>query len=199
MNSQFGNCLFKIACLKNVKNIFEVGSWNGEGSTVCLMNGVILNESCKLYSVEADTTNFKKSKEFWGKYETNNKLELLNGTLHNNISDINQLNILFGNNIPVFKEHYVPEKILVETSPLLNIDHIHTLDFIVLDGGEYTTQSDFDILFLKNPTYIALDDVNVFKCKSIRQTMLENVEWELYEENLNDRNGWSIFKKKSSA
>lgn len=50
-------------------------------------------------------------------------------------------------------------------------------------------------LIKKNPTYIALDDVCVYKCRNIRDKLMNNTNWSLYNENLNDRHGWSIFKK----
>ncbi len=40
-----------------------------------------------------------------------------------------------------------------------------------------------------------MDDSNVFKCKDCRQILLDGSEYSLYSENLNDRNGWSIFVK----
>jgi hypothetical protein len=67
---------------------------------------------------------------------------------------------------------------------------------IILYGGEYTTQEDYNILITKNPKYIAVDDVNVYKCKSIRETLLNDSAWNVFSENLNERNGWSIFVKK---
>ena len=196
MNSTFGNCIYKIACLDTVTRIFEVGSWNGQGSTICLMNGVITKNNSILYSLEADSCMFNISNTFWNKKNTNGSLVLLNGILHNKIADLNDLNLLYNNNIPYFNEHYIPEKNLVKTSKIINIDNIEYLDFIILDGGEYTTQGDYDILMLKSPKYIALDDTAVYKCRIIRQLLLNNIDWEIYEENQNERNGWSVFIKK---
>jgi hypothetical protein len=196
MNSQFGIEIYEISRFEDVKNIFEVGSWNGQGSTLCLMNGIINKEDTKLYSLEGDMNMYNQAKNFWMDKNTKNKLFLINGTLHREIADLNHLNSLFNNNIPFFNEHYVPEKNFVETANLINIDYIDKLDFIILDGGEYSTQGDYDVLIKKDPKYIALDDVSVYKCSKIRQTLLLDNSWELYKENLEHRHGWSIFKKK---
>jgi hypothetical protein len=198
MNSEFGNCIYKICLNENIQNIIEVGSWNGEGSTVCVMNSIINKENSKLYSLEANFEMFNKSKQFWKKYNTKDKLILLNGTLHRKIADINELNILYNNNIPYYTEHYLPEKKILEMSKIINIDNIDNVDVIILDGGEYSTQEDFNILIKKNPKFICLDDVNVYKCKNIRQTLLHNNEWNLYKEKLDQRNGWSIFISNNS-
>lgn len=41
MNSNFGRCIFNICSDKTIRNIIEVWSWNGEGSTTCVMNGIL--------------------------------------------------------------------------------------------------------------------------------------------------------------
>jgi hypothetical protein len=136
------------------------------------------------------------AQQFWKEFQTQNKLVLLNGTLHNSIVDLNELLIEYNGNIPYFMEHYIPEKQLIETSKTINLDNIENIDFIILDGGEYSTQGDYDVLIQKKPKYIALDDVNVYKCKKIRQSLLNNKDWVLYQEKLYERNGWSIFERK---
>jgi hypothetical protein len=193
MNSDFGNCIYTICLNESIQNVFEVGSWNGEGSTVCVMNSIINKANSKLYSLEANFDMFNKALNFWKNFNTNDKLLLLNGTLHNKIADRNELDKLYNNNIPYYNEHYIPEKNILETSKIINIDNIDNIDVIILDGGEYSSQEDFNILVNKNPKFICLDDVNVYKCKNIRQTLLDNNDWILYKENLNQRNGWSIF------
>ena len=193
MNSDFGNLIYELCSNQHIQNIFEVGSWNGEGSTICIMNSIINKPNSVLYSLEANIDMYNKSVKFWSKFNTNNKLNLLNGTLHQKIADINELNKLYNNNIPYFNEHYIPEKKLLEISNVININDINNIDLIILDGGEYSSEEDFNILINKNPKVICLDDVNVYKCKKIRENLLNNNEWKLYKENLNQRHGWSIF------
>jgi hypothetical protein len=193
MNSDFGMYIYKICLNENIENIFEVGSWNGQGSTVCVMNAIINKPKSKLYSLEANFDMINKAENFWKNFDTKDKLILLNGTLHNKIADINDLNKIYNNKIPYYIEHYIPEKNILETSKIIDIKQIDNIDVIILDGGEYSTQEDYNILINKNPKIICLDDVNVYKCKNIRQMLLNNNEWELYKENLEQRNGWSIF------
>jgi hypothetical protein len=195
MNSEFGTCIFNICSDITIRNIIEVGSWNGQGTTTCVMNGILNKPKSILYSIEANSTMYNRAINFWKKYDTKNKLVLINGTLHNKIADLNELNILYNNNIPYYNEHYLPEKQMIENSSIINIENIQDVDVIILDGGEYTTLEDFNILIQKHPKYICLDDTNVYKCKNIRYTLLNDNNWVIYYENLNDRNGWSILKK----
>jgi len=152
------------------------------------MNGIINKENSKLFSVEACSSQFEKAKNFWGTKNTNNKLFLLNGTLHKNIPDFQDNNKFF------VRQYYDGEKENMDKAELLNLDYIDNVDFILIDGGEYQAQGDFDILIKKNPKYIALDDDRVYKCMNIKKQLLNNTNWKLYKEN-NTRHGWSIFIK----
>jgi len=190
MNSQFGNFLYKIALSDDVNNIFEVGTWNGQGSTVCIMNAIIDKEKSRLYSIEANPNMYNKAVDYWNNKDIKNKLFLLNGTLHNKIPEIK--------NISLNKEEigwYIGEKNVISSANIISIDNINNIDLILLDGGEFTTQGDFDILIKKNPKYIALDDVNCYKCNKIRSDLILSRNWVVLHENLNDRNGWTILKK----
>lgn len=190
MNEDFGKSLFDIASLDNVKNIIETGTWNGQGSTICIMNAIINKEYSNLYSVEACEKFFMEAEMFWEMKNTKNKLHLLNGTLHKNIPH-------FEANNPMFvKEWYDGEKRTITNAKLLNIDYINDVDFIIIDGGEYTARGDYNVLIQKNPKYIAMDDINCYKCNNIRKQLLNSSDWQIYKENTNERNGWSIFVKK---
>ena len=191
MNSTFGKEIYNICKLDDVRNIFEVGTWNGQGSTCCVMNAIIKKENSILYSLEGDNNMYNKAKQYWSNYKTNNKLILLNGVIHKEIVDYQNNNELF------VKEWYDGEYNVLKTSNIIDINNITNIDLIILDGGEYTTQGDFNILIKKKPKYIALDDTNVYKCKDIRKYLLDSKEWTLYKENTKERNGWSIFQKKN--
>lgn len=195
MDSDFGMSIYRICIDDSIRNIIEVGSWNGEGSTICVMNAIIDKPGSTLYSVECDPRMYQMARNFWAKYNTNNRLVLLNGTLHNKVADLDMLNQLYNGNIPYYNEHYVPEKQMAENSPILDVENITDVDVIILDGGEYTSEEDFNVLIKKNPKFICLDDVNVYKCKNIRNQLLNDSNWQLFEENLGQRHGWTVFKR----
>jgi hypothetical protein len=69
------------------------------------------------------------------------------------------------------------------------------IDFLLLDGGEFSTYSEWNIL--KNRSkIIVLDDTLVLKCKKIREELLNDDNYELIIDYPSDRNGFAIFKKK---
>ena len=66
-------------------------------------------------------------------------------------------------------------------------------DVILLDGGEFTTYYEFQIL--KNRCKILmLDDINVDKCKLIVEEIKSDKSWKIIK-NDNKRNGYLIAEK----
>ena len=60
----------------------------------------------------------------------------------------------------------------IDNSPYI-FDMIPTeIDFVLFDGGEFITHFEFQKIFPLCKKFIALDDVNVDKCKNIRQFLL---------------------------
>ena len=193
MNQDFGHKIYDICKNPKIKTIVEVGTWNGQGSTVCIMNGII-NKNAVLYSLEANKSKYDEAVLFWNKYETFNKLNLLYGTLHKEkFIDLNVLQKI-GITEEAYIYHYVPEKAMIEdeTVPLITLNDLK-IDCILLDGGEYTTIGDFNVLIKFNPKVIILDDSAVYKCKEIRETLFKNNKYTCYHDNLNDRHGATIF------
>ena len=66
-------------------------------------------------------------------------------------------------------------------------------DVILLDGGEFTTYYEFQLL--KNRCKILmLDDINVDKCKLIVSEILADPSWKIIKKQ-NIRNGYLIAEK----
>jgi hypothetical protein len=84
---------------------------------------------------------------------------------------------------------------------LWNAALLHPIDLpfkpeaVVLDGGEYTGYVDWLFTPKENLKYVFLDDTAVLKNEKVRKELLESSEWALVEENVADRNGWSMFMK----
>ena len=83
----------------------------------------------------------------------------------------------------------------IENSPYLYNSIPNELDFVLFDGGEFTTYYEFEKLFPRCTKFIALDDVNVSKCIKIRAYLNNHPEWSELNY-INERNGFSLFIKK---
>lgn len=63
-------------------------------------------------------------------------------------------------------------------------------DVIFLDGGEFTTWYEYNIIKNKCKILI-LDDINTYKCKKIVEDIKSNKKWKIIIES-NERNGFLI-------
>ncbi len=68
------------------------------------------------------------------------------------------------------------------------------IDVLLLDGGEFTSYAEYSVL--KDRTKVlALDDTRVYKNKKVRSELIVNDNWKLLYDNLQDRNGTTIFER----
>jgi len=201
INTEFGKQISSICSNPKYNTFAEIGTWNGEGSTLCFIHGIVNqiknNKNKRFYSVEANKNMYNKALTFYSSHPCP-FLYLLYGKV-NNSSIMTREEIITH---PLFKTidehyylHYDDEVNSFNNSPYIG-DKIPTeVDVVLLDGGEFSTEGDWQFFQNKNVKVFMLDDVNVIKCNNIRKILLNDKNYRLLSENLNDRNGWSIFEK----
>lgn len=195
-HSLFGSYIYKICKNPNIKTVVEIGTWNGFGSTKCVLDAISDDSSKHLTSIELYPEMYRMAKENISKYIKNiNQITLLNGSIisykdafwfdHNTIDIQNDghAKLWYQKDMEFLKKSEnvlskIPEKI----------------DLLILDGGEYTSYPEFKLLKDRS-NIIALDDIYVHKNKKTHN--------ELYTDNQyiclissNERNGFSIFERK---
>jgi hypothetical protein len=69
------------------------------------------------------------------------------------------------------------------------------VDFVIIDGGEFSGIGDWNSVKHTNPKYVALDDIFTVKTSSVRDEMLASNLWTIKCQG-NDRNGWVILQRK---
>jgi len=190
--SNFGSKLKEMTERDDVKTIIEIGTWNGQGSTKCILSGMNNTEK-HLYSLEANKSMYEKCVNYYTPSHPN--LTLLYGTLHRNIMNVIEIvtHPMFNKVRDHFFLHYTQDVIDITKSDLVLLP-IDNVDMVVLDGGEFSTLYDWNILQKLNPKIVALDDVNVIKTHSIYEELVKN-GWVIVAENLHERNGWSILER----
>lgn len=194
-NSNFGKALKTIAQRADVKNIVEIGTWNGLGSTLCILES-IQNKETTFISIELIKEMYNHAKNNLRQYS---KVILLNGAIIT-AEDLNWFNVEEAkcNFTSIEREHfdlhYMKEVEAIKTANNV-LDQIpETIDFLILDGGEYSTYPEWQKL--KSRTKIvAIDDTTVLKSKKIRSELLSDNEWRLVTEDQSDRNGYAIFER----
>ena len=192
-NDSFSFEITKYASNLNYKTFLEIGTWNGLGSTKAFSNGFINRKDDYIfYSLEC---NKDKCMDAIKLYNDNNKINILNEVIWNEEpSDFYKIfpQCLTNN---MYKHWNEVDIINMKQCDLfLNRPNLPEIfDVILLDGGEFTTYYEFQIL--KNRCKILmLDDINVDKCKLIVEEIKSDKSWKIIKID-NTRNVYLIAEK----
>ena len=151
------------------------------------------NDDYIFYSLECNSDKCKDAQQL---YISEKNIKILNEVLFN-IQPVNFYEIFpqCVNN-PMFQEwHRVDIQNMKKCDLFLERDELPELfDVVLLDGGEFTTYFEFQLI--KNRCkYLLLDDINVAKCtKIVEEIKSEQEKWEILEESRTTRNGFLICK-----
>lgn len=183
-----GRILIEVLKSTKPKNIVEIGTWKGLGSTKCIIDSI--DKSSNFISIESNYDFYQVAK--------------------NNLSEhIDKANLLYGT-IVTDKEvnKFVSDKILTEEQKKWLLEDLENLskceniiekipleiDFLLLDGGEFSTYSEWQILKSRTKM-VALDDIIELKTKQIYEELINDDNYELVIETP-DGNGFCVFIKK---
>ena len=188
LNSPFGKRLNELA--GSCDSILEIGTWRGLGSTFCLASG--MKSGGWMVSIEANGEMVEEAKLNLAAFKFKCDLELHYGILHRNIKPffhpVDHIQNL---------ETWQAEERMAREVPLIDIIWNQGFDLILLDGGEFTSEGDLDVL-IDQANMIALDDCNPkLSVKNWNNfvRLNSNPDWTLIDNNPDDRYGWAIFKR----
>jgi hypothetical protein len=193
LDSELGKKLYDYAQDDNIKTFLEIGTWNGLGSTKCFIEGFKNRKaSFKFYSLECNKEKSDYAKKLYSGIEN---VYILDHVLLNKIpSDIYDIfPVLLENETmnywnKIDFQNMSDKKLFFETTP--NLPEI--FDLILLDGGEFTTWFEYNLIKDKCKI-LALDDTNTFKCKKIVEELKFSNRWEIINQS-DERNGIMIWK-----
>lgn len=204
-DTSFGREIYRLTKSLNVNTIVEIGTWNGEGTTAILGNGILNNPNGKLYSLESDINQYKKAITFWSKLKKETeKINLIYGRIVEDNEVINWKEMKEKDDILNFLECSESE---VEKWFLKDIDNIKKcpnvlsqlpeyIDILLLDGGEFTTWNEFQKLKNRITQYIIINDTKTFKNMEARKEIINHPGiWNVIKDERNDGYGYLIAKK----
>ncbi|MEC4805504.1 MAG: FkbM family methyltransferase [Jaaginema sp. PMC 1079.18] len=211
-NDEFYQFLQYLAATEDIQTILEIGSSSGGGSTEALVNGIQQNpHQPQLYCMEVSKTRFQQLqqtyqnqafvhcynvssvpvnsfpseaqvREFYNTHATNLNLYPLEQVLSWRQQDISYLE-----NQNVIEEGI--ERIKTE-------NNIEYFDMVLIDGSEFTGSAELAKVY--GATFILLDDINTYKNYHSHHQLCQDPNYKLLKQNLDLRNGYSIFKKINS-
>jgi hypothetical protein len=152
------------------------------------------NTNSTLYTIENNSEKYESAKSRWvdtvAQYSMN--VNFMNGSLISN-DDIDKW--LIDNNVILDEtQKYWLSIDKTNSTNILELS-LKSIDILLIDGSDYSGY--LELVLLKDISkYILLDDVNSLKNEMARKYLLMSSDFELVFEDLNSRNGYSVFKKK---
>lgn len=171
-----GQFLTKIVQNPEFKNFIEVGTWSGRGSTKCIMNGLVQrSDKTSFYSLEADKGRCQSGQDFWATQEKGNvDLHLLWGKLSDKMvtREYVQTHPKFSSQL----QYFDIEASQTHEAPLVGDVLPDNVEFVFLDGGEFCSIFDFNVLVKKyahSLKVIGLDDIDTIKNERIYENLMQ--------------------------
>jgi hypothetical protein len=191
LNDEAGIHIKNICERVDVKTIVEIGTWNGRGSTLCIYEA-IKNTEKKLISLETWKEMYDIAFDF---YKDKKEVSIINGFISDKLLDFNSLDNSF------FTDYDRNLKLSWYNEDLKNINNRKNvldqipeeIDFLILDGGEYSSWEEY--LILKDRSKIIfLDDTRPPTIKNFmaREDLLKTRK--VIVDDLYNRNGYCIFE-----
>lgn len=200
LNSKLGGIIYNLVKELDVKNIVEIGTWNGFGSTQCIKQAIIdsKKDDYLVYSLEVNKNMYNIAK-------ANHELPNFNIVLGSIIdeSDFNWFDWdLFFNGEDGYYEGSKSKMVWLneDIKNIKNVPNVLDLipskiDLLILDGGEFSTYPEY-IKIGERAKILILDDTREMKCKKIRGEILVNGKYDILHDELYDRNGFLVAIKK---
>ncbi len=187
IENEVGRILFAICGLHENKTIVEIGTWNGLGSSTVIAQGVASGkQNAKVYGLEIFEKRVKESKKNLRKYDFFN-------VIHGRIVDVEDLDStqLLEEEIEWF------ESDLRNMSTAPNVLNLlpQQIDVLLLDGGEFSSYSEYLFLKDRGVKWLILDDVNVRKNRRVLSEAITSGKFQLIWKS-DERHGAAVLIRK---
>lgn len=201
LHSSLGQCIYKFTTLPETQNIIDIGTWNGLGSTMCIIQAIIDSnkQNYQAISIEANYEQFLLAKSNLTLYEK--YINLVYGRI-TDVEDLVSLNDYNDNFFKLYPRqlqeqwYAVDIKQHTEAPNIYNdiIQKISHIDLLILDGGEYCSYGEF-LKLEPISKIIVLDDINTIKNHKAALILRNSKAYEILYDNPNSRNGYLIAQK----
>lgn len=187
-STERGTLLKKTIKKYSCEKILEIGTWKGLGSTLCILES--MNENSKFITIESNKLFFDIASSNLKEFSKNN-FKMIYGTI---VSSDEVLLYTSNLDLDYTREQWLNDD-LINIKLCTNVidDIFDKIDFLLLDGGEFSTYTEW-IKLKDRTTIVAIDDINEIKTKQIYKELIGDSNYELIESS-QEGNGFAIFKK----
>jgi len=192
-----GDFIYNLCLQSDIFFVLEIGTWNGMGSTKCIGDAINSRlDHSYFITLESNKDMYNIAKSFWESCNID-KIKFIHGRIieKQDLMSIEDLRS-YENYIPEWEKWYSEDLKNMETCENV-IDKLpNQIDLLLLDGGEFSTLSEFNKLHDRSK-YILCDDTKTTKCNKIIKILLNDINFDLIFDNQTDgRNGFMAFKRK---
>jgi hypothetical protein len=183
---------------KDVNNIVEIGTWEGGGSTRCVLEGIQSDiESKEFWTLECSREKYQIALQ--GSPSLPNVHYILGKIIEDHELDFGGLETEAGTTGPLGGSEPVwikdDRKAMAEVSNVL--DRLpDNIDFLILDGGEFSSLAELKKLKDRSKI-IFLDDTVPRKNKINLDDLSNDPNFKTLINDSKDRHGWAVFEKKA--
>jgi hypothetical protein len=185
--SEIGRWISLLSSLDQNRVILEIGAWNGRGSSKLILEGLKSKPQgpVSVIGLESNLLMFKRAEKYLKRFPD---YSLLWGSIVKPSElDSSELNV----EEQIWFQQDVNH---LDTAPNV-IDKLpNSIDLLILDGGEFSTYSEFHKLESRVKNWIILDDVFTRKCRRIMIELESSTEWILVFKS-QERNGTAVLKR----
>jgi len=195
-DSLLGNFIFAMV-LKNqeIKTIVESGTWNGLGTTKCVLDA--LRPDQEFWSIELYGDMYLEALENNIKWQKDPRVHFLKGA----VVSFEETKWFDHSTLDLQNDPHAALWYLKDMSNLRSCENIlkdlpPNIDLLILDGGEYSTYPEW--VNLKDRTKIVvLDDTAILKCSRIVSELSKDPTYTCIYNAPTERNGFAIYEKNS--
>ena len=178
LDTPFGKALRDLGADTRYKIYVESGTFDGEGSTLCLVEGLEARPDLSgagLFSMEANKMMWAVASRYW-QQRVDPPLRILWGRLGERMMSKEKVEAH-----PLFekvKEHYdLHFESDVEWFLKAPLVRFRRCDVWLCDGGEFATEGEYDAIRKLKPKVICIDDINVIKGHDLFNLLYLKTGW----------------------
>jgi len=189
-NHEIGKWISFLSSLSNVNTIVEVGTWNGRGSSKSIVRGVKSRSKSERLTIrvigyEINPKMVKSARKALKRYEF---FQVIFGSIVAT-EDLNRANLTETEELWISQD-----EAWIKNSPNVLSTVPQDIDLLILDGGEFSTWAEFNILKNRVNGWIILDDTKTRKCSEILQSVEHERLFQLIYLS-DERHGTAVLKK----
>lgn len=168
LDTAVGRWIALLSSLPEVQTIVEVGAWRGNGSTRCIASGIVRRSpSPRVWSIEADP---RLAREAGRRHARNPNIEVIWGR----IVGVDALDL---DDLTEVEAMWAADDIRnLEEAPEVTGRLPEVIDLLILDGGEFSTAAEYDVLAPRTAGWLVLDDTGTRKCAGIVHRLVSRAD-----------------------